>query len=410
MMEPTNQGDRRSRWAPWFTAVTIAVAIAYVYMARLPGLYDKDWVHLWTAGRMVATGQGAALYEPALHYAILQETYGGDVPSGMWPARNQEHGVFFYPPPAGLFYAAFGWMARAPACTVHALMCVLLAVYSGRLLNRLTGDGVPWGLSTLMILAFPPFFANYSIGQNAMVTMAIVLTAWWLVEHDRELLAGCVLGLLICKPNWLLAVGWIPLVHGRWKMVLGTALGGTVVVVATAALLGWDPFVSYFELSRTVVGMHELPGYALRLKSSSLGLFRRCLGIGSAAEVWGWSCAVVVGLVSVAASRGWWKPGTRGFRMMMGCCLMAAMWVNPHLNSYDLMLMSAGAVLMVGEWRWLTVAGRCAVAGVVLLCYVADPWDHSWPYYNAFPVQCFALLAMWGWFVHASVRRTERPA
>ena len=86
------------------------------------------------------------------------------------------HGLFFYPPPAALYYAAIAWLPRGVGCGVNACLCVVLAGWNAWVLRDLTGGKVSWAVGTLVILAFPPFFANYALGQNAMPSMTVVVT------------------------------------------------------------------------------------------------------------------------------------------------------------------------------------------------------------------------------------------
>ncbi len=410
MTEPQPQHSWRFRQALLLPALAIAVLTAYFFLSNLPGRYDKDWVHLWTGGKMVVTGHGSDLYNPQLHHEILLETYAGEVPEEVWPLRNQRLGVFFYPPPAAFYYAAIAWLPRGVGCGVNACLCVVFAAWNAWLLRDLTGGKVSWAAGTLVILAFPPFFANYALGQNAMLSMTVVVTAWWLAERDRELLAGMLIGLFVCKPNWLAAVGWIPLVHGRWRLLAGIAAGGAATILATVAVIGTEPFIAYVDLFRQVAAMHELPGYVLRLKCSSLGMFRKWFGVGHTADVLGWGCAGLVGLITVWLVRGRWKPGTVEGRTAMACCLMAALWVNPHLNDYDLMLMAAGAAVMVADFGSLARRSKCIAVAVLLFCYAADPWDHSWSLANVLPLPSFALLAMWAWFAVRTSRIARTAA
>jgi len=388
----------------WLNIFASGAVIAYLCLSHIPGHYDKDWVHLWTAGKMVTSGHGSDLYNLELHHQILKSTYQEEIPPAMWGGRYQMYGVFYYPPPMALYYAGFGWLPRYPASVAHAIISVLLAGWCAWLINRITDSRMPRSAALLAILLYPPFFYNYSLGQNAMLTLAIILTAWWLIDGDREILAGMVLGLFICKINWLAALGWIPLIHGRWRILLGMGAGAAGVVLFSIFALGYQPFADYFELFPKVAKMHEAPGYVLKLKYSSLGLFRKWLGVGPTSDMCGWALAALTGLVTWIVTWRRWRPGKPEFRLMMICCLTAAMWINPHLNYYDLMLTVVAVSVIIADWDQLAGRFRYLAVALIAFNYAACPWDNNWTLSQYLPVPCFALLATWGWFVWHLIR------
>jgi hypothetical protein len=364
---------------------------------------DKDWTHLWLGGRMVAAGHASQLYDPVKQVEVYRQAEPRGEPPPVWEERNRMFGCFNYPPPAALAYAALAWMPMGAAAVVHAYISIAVAVLVAWLLARTLGrpgNGVA-GMA-VAVLAYPAFFINLSLGQNAVFTMAVVLVAWCLCERRREFAAGAVLGLLICKPNWLFAVGWIPLIHGRWRVLAGTIVGAAATVAVTALVIGVQPFRDYYDVFRQVAGLQDVPGYYLDVKYSAFGLFRKWLGVGQSADVCAWGSCVVVVLATWRATRGSWKPGTPAFRRAMACCLMASLWVNPHLNYYDLLLTAPCAAVLLFDWPDLGGGARAAAVAAVLLAYVAIPWDHTWGLGRVFPVPSIAILVLWAWFVYRS--------
>ncbi len=392
--------DGRFKFELIAKALAVALTTAFLYLCMMPGQFDKDWVHLWTAGRTIVEGKAAQLFDPAVHHAILEKTYAGEIPEHVWPVRNQRYGVFFYPPPASLYYAALAWLPRRVGCAANAVLCVVLAIWCARCLSELFGRRVSGSVALIAILAFPPFFANYALGQNAMLTMAVVVTSFWLAFRDRDFAAGVLLGVFVAKPNWLLAVGWIPLIHFRWRMLAGMAVGGGGVLGLTLLIVGVEPFRDYWGLFPHVAHMHELPGYTLKLKSSALGMFRKMSEVGRLSDVLGWSTAVVTGLATVVLTRKLWRRGEAGWILMVSLSLMTALWVNPHLNNYDLMLMTIGVVAVLAEWPTWSRRQRIAAGVFLLFCYAADPIEQRYGLWRILPLSCFALAGMWGWLAY----------
>jgi hypothetical protein len=392
-------------------ALFIAILGMYALLAPSTRTHvDKDWSHLWLGGRMITAGHADRLYDAALQQAVYADADPEGRGPPVWRERNDILGCFNYPPPAALAYAALAWMPVGTAAVVHAYLTLALVVLIAWLLAGSLDPRPEWALVGVAILAYPPFFVTLSVGQNSVVSMLILVGAWRLCRAKRDLAAGLLLGLLICKPNWLFAVAWIPLIHHRWRLLFGLGVGIATVLLVTLISLGSGPFEDYATLFRRVSHLHELPDYALSLKYNALGLFRKWAGAGSTlGDVLGWaSCACVVGITWIA-SRGAWRPETPRFATMMACSLMAALWVNPHLNHYDLTLSAACVVAMAVDWRTLGRAEQLTAVAIILLVYLAIPWDRSWSLSAALPVPSLAILALWGWFVHRLARPAAKP-
>lgn len=372
---------------------------AYARLAPLTAeMVDKDWHHLWLGGRMVVTGHADRLYDPDLQIAVYRKSDPLGESPPVWRPRNHVLGCFNYPPPAALGYATLAWMPMRTAAVVNAYLNLALAVFIAWRFARGLAPHVAWPAAAVAILAHPAFFYNLGLGQNAVWSLAVILGAWCLANRRRDLLAGMLLGLLICKPNWLVAVGWIPLIHRRWRLAAGIGLGTLIVAGGTALLLGLQPFLEYREQFSNVSRIHELPGYDLIIKYSAMGLFRKWLGPSSSwANGLAWTSSLILVAATWWTTRGAWKPGTARFRRLIAGSLAAVLWINPHLNYYDLLLGGPAVFLLLADWKAAGRRARLLLAALALLVFAALPWDRHWPWGEILPVPCFALLALWAW-------------
>ena len=117
-------------------------------------------------------------------------------------------------------------MPTSTAAIGLAVVNVVIGLLRAWLVARWLGGTASAAAVALAILAYPAFFVTIALGENSVMTMGVILVAWMLCDQRRDFVAGLVLGLLICKPNWLLAIGWIPLIHGRWRLLAGRVCGG----------------------------------------------------------------------------------------------------------------------------------------------------------------------------------------
>lgn len=396
--------------------IVVVALVQYCLVAPLAGDQanaNKDFSHLWLGGRMVVSGHADMLYDPQMQERVHREADPLGRSPGIWIERNTIVGGFFYPPPTALAYSVLAWLPLRTAAVVLAYLNILLGVGMVWFLARRIHGRLSVGLVGLALLLYPAYFVTVALGQNSVVTLAVVLLAWWLCDRDRDFIAGLVLGLLICKPNWLLAVGWIPLIHGRWRVLAGVGCSVFGLVAGSISLIGIEPYLGYMDLLRNLANLHELPGYNLHLTYNGLSVFRKWLGAGQAVELLGWCSSALMILVTWRVTRGRWKPRTGEFQLLMGCCLAASLWINPHLFYYDLTPTVACVVLMGAAWPRLGRGGRQLTAALIILTYLAIPVDDFWPWKNLVPLPSFTTLGVWLWFCWqlAGQRRTiAQPA
>ena len=375
----------------------------YWYGAKLAPLTaqfdNKDFSHLWLGGRMVVSGHAKDLYSPQIQELVYRESNPAGESPRVWTEHFREVGCFYYPPPMAWFYALTAWLPLATAAVANAYINILLVLALSWWLSRGALNRPAWSAVCLAVLAFPPFFENLALGQNAVLTTAIITAGWALCGWRRDLGAGVVLGLLACKPQWLLAVAWIPLVHGRWRVLAGMIAGAAALNLAMVAVTGPDPFVLYAHRVIELSNMYREPGYVLALQYSGLSVFRKWLGLGAMADWLGWGTAVLLVGITWWATREHWRPGTLEFRRLWACSLLVSLWINPHLFQYDLLLMVPCLVAIGSDWNSLMRWEKAIAAVLFVVGYVALPWDHSWRFGRLIPVPNAAILANWAFLV-----------
>jgi hypothetical protein len=345
-----------------------ALVVFYIAAAPLAAARMGDFTHLWVGG--AAWLEGAA-YDPVTQRSLLEAAMG----QAAWAARNDSLGAFFYPPTALLLYIPMGLLPLNAAATVMAVLNAALGVLGGWLLSRLTRLSLPAAVA--VVLLFPGFFFAYALGQNAPLTLCLCLGAVLASRRGRPLLAGLLLGALVFKPSWLMAVAWLPILLPRGRRVLlgmlASAAGLSLLSLPTGA---WPAFL---ELAPRIATLPEQGGYPLHLQFDI-----QALGLRVGLDWLGWLAAAAV--VGISCWRG---------RGRLAAALLAATIVNPHLHHYDaLPALLGAAVLAAGtagskaparRWLWLFPA--------FYLCSISSELDMVG---RSFPLPTFAMLALWG--------------
>jgi hypothetical protein len=379
-----------------------AWAIVFVYLFCIPFAATKggDFIHLWLGAHAIASGNGESLYNPEFHRGILIEyQFALDF---YWGPRYDILGAFFYPPITGLIYSPLGFFEPAVAQSIQALINIGIGVLSAWLLTELIGRRISFPAVILLLFSFPSFFYCFVLGQNGIQTMGVVLLGLYALKRNKSLQAGAWWSLLLYKPNWLLAVGWIPVVAKNSRMVLGLVIGTIILSLISIVFLGLSSFASYFSVFTDLLGLHNLPQYPLDSQYSLLSLVRRVVGITLSADLIGWSITLMIGGVtlwlmwrSLSASNQLGVQQVDEIVIALG--LVTAVCINPHLHHYDLLLVGAMSIVALSERETVGIKERQIVTAIFVFQYVAYLLEGLLPVSYAFPT--LATLVLLGWLM-----------
>jgi hypothetical protein len=101
----------------------------------------------------------------------------------------------------------------------------------------------------LVSLAIWPMHYQFWLGQWVAACLALLAVSWWLLERDRQVLAGIVLAVpFFFRPQDALLLPVALLVSGRWKPVAAFAGTGCVIGALTAASLGWSGISTWLSI------------------------------------------------------------------------------------------------------------------------------------------------------------------
>lgn len=305
---------------------------------------------------------------------------------------NSFHTTWDYPPTYLLLMLP---LSRLPYLLALLLWVAVTFVAFALVVRKIA----PHPLTTCAILAFPGTYQNAIGGQNGFLT-ASLLGGGFLLLGSHPFLGGCVLGIMIIKPQlaWLAVIA---LVAGRqWRAFAGAAFSAAVVAGISLAAFGpetWNAF--YNNLPRHAA---MLSGGAFPLeKISTVFGSARLLGLDPRASM---VIHSVIGLPAVLAV-GWiWSRkaplGLQASSIAIGTCL-----AYPYLFDYDLTILGpAVAYLAWSGSRAGWLRGEKLVLLGVWLSPIVGPLCASWTHVQLVPLLLWAAMAL----IILRVRRADR--
>ena len=329
--------DRVHGYSCIFLGLYLVVTVAW--LALSPTMIDPngkpigpDFMNVWSAGKLALAGEPEAAFDYGRHYevqrAALPYGVGQEAPYFGWP----------YPPH---FLLAAALLALLPyGAALAAWMAVTLPVYLAAIRAIL-----PYRNWSLLALAFPAVFVNFSHGQNGFLSTGLLGLGLLSLER-RPILAGVFFGLLTYKPQLGVLLPLVLLVDRRWTTFVSATATAVAAALVSYAVFGaetWQAFFGSFELTRTYV-LEEGPTGWQKLQSAFAAMRMLGAGIETAYAVQ----AAVSLFVAGAVLWIWRRP--MGIPLKGAALATGSLLVTPYVLDYDLMLLAL-------PLAWLTVEG-----------------------------------------------------
>jgi arabinofuranan 3-O-arabinosyltransferase len=506
-------------WLVSLTAAALAAYFAWTCWDD-PGRPDGNWGHgsidfggQWVMGRMIVKGHGRHLYDRNYLRTALVEAYPradenpADPPSDAekllsWMmghddldaadtvasfaaplaapdalgaaallAAGQEGwsrvrldkvvaphlGGPLYPPVHAVLFAPLGALPPRPAYRLVQALNLLLAFVCGGLAQRLTHGRVWLPVAATLLMVFPSFAGSINLGQNATLSLALLMAGWLLMTRGRPALGGVVWGLLAFKPVWAASFFLVPLLTRRWRVCTAMLATGAALALLTLPFVGVPAWFDWLGVGRLATAHYDLDEPWIFLSRDLVSVPRRwllhfdqyeratdperllprVLGLG----LW---LSVVGATVLVTLAR-WRRPqavaGPPAAFVLLGAWLSCY-----HFMYYDVLLAALPVCLLFtdprryldvrflrrpkqplspealayydprlgaplpagpppdrGRWVWnaLPPTALALVIAFPYLCVHFDP-SHHYP-----PMDLFTLLALWAWCGWTWLRHPE---
>jgi hypothetical protein len=386
--------------AKWLTprrlhaqAVLLALCVWGVCVVDFstPGFFDRagnlkfqDFLPLYVSAHLIATARSGELYDQGIVASEIRPIVGAPTGARLPNLYGPQVALAFTP------LAHFSFPVAARIWVTFSLLLYCTCIW--RILRSCPFLRPHWGLVAITAAAFPPLFHFFVRGQLSVLVLACFTAAFLAFRSNHPVLAGFALGLLVFKPQFIVAIPLVLLLARAWKSFLGLILVAAAQLGFTWLYFGSAVMRSYFdtlwhisrwvgaaELSLAPIQMHSLRSFwTLLIPWPEVAL----------------TLYLVSSIAVIAIAAAVWRS-TSLIALRFSALTLAAALVNPHLFVYDLLVL-APALLLIVDWtlRNSNFASSNALCLLVYLAFVLplfgplSRWTHLQLSVPAF----FALL------------------
>ncbi len=355
-------------------AINLGLALASLglwVVAYTQGLsWRADFTAFYTAWVLANRGQGQHLYDYDLQANIQQRLLDGRHLAGGLLAFN-------YPPHAALLFSPLGKLTLDQAYLVWtAGQLGLLVCTSYVIWRHLSREGVSPTMRRLAVsavLALPFVGATVLLGAFSILMLLGALEYAFALRRGDDLGAGLWVVLMTLKPQVAFVPALALVAARRWKAVGVLVCSGLVIFSVTSLGLGSLVWVSFWKALLTTFGADGSLGVDPSAMYNLRGL---CTGVldGRFADA-GDTLGLVGFLISIVSTLclWWdWEGGLPDFDLRMSATLLMAVFLSPHVNPQDGVLLVVPALLF---WHYLRRVGRHSqLFGAIALACPALFW------------------------------------
>jgi hypothetical protein len=350
-------------------SVLLALLFAYLLHFGITSLHgaSDDLFPPWVLARLAVTGHRADTYDLATQLALFDDP---TLPGYRWMVKDAPQirgiGICPYPPTAVVVYAPLGLLSFDAAGLVVYFGSIAMALVAAGIISRITAGRIGMLLACVAILYDPAFNqVTLPLGQNGPLTLVLLAAGWLAVCRGRELTAGLCWGLFAYKPQWLLAVGWLPLAIGRPRIWVGMAVTAGLLAAAATAWLGPDAWSRWLTQLAAVDHVYatdaEFHRFQLPLGCDLRSVAYRYF-IPAIARPLGWAA---IGLVAAATTIWNRMRPAAGVNAPEAVGLLFACGLTvPHLYYYDEMVFVLPLLVL---WSHRARLARWQLGGLIAL-------------------------------------------
>lgn len=312
------------------------LAILWESRGRIAAGYG-DFLIFYTGAQIVNDGKSTNLFK-----VDVQNEYQAkfDVPQLKWPLpfNHAPYELLLFLPLAHLSYpfAHLIWSALNLGLLIIMLRWLLSYVSS------------PHGFFIVAaVFAWFPTMEAFRMGQDSILSTALLLAVFAALKQKRDNLAGFLLALGLYKPQLVLPMATAFLVARRWESIITFAGTGAVLVAISFVMVGWQ---GALDLVSILKSMSE---YSFIIYPRNMPNLRGLSNIAFDALGLEWSASSITIIASLALfglCLCFWRHKLDAddpmFDILFSLTVVATVLISYHLYAHDLFPAAISLVLL----------------------------------------------------------------
>ncbi|MCU1286633.1 MAG: hypothetical protein JWO13_2983 [Acidobacteriales bacterium] len=286
----------------------------------------SDFAAFYTAGKIVAQGNGGHLYDKDTQSKTeLQYTPYPTAPL-----------LFYHPAFEALLFAPLAWLPYRNAFLWWNFLNLLVLLSIPMVLRKhIAIVDRNFIFSTVALLLFFPVLLTFLQGQDSIVLLLCYALAFVCFRSGRDFRAGTFLALALFKFQLVLPFVFLVSLCRQWKVVRGFFVGGVGAMVANLIVTGPR---GLWEFPRFLLNANQnwTQGNIFPYAMANIRGFISSTGNDNWAKVAILVCSVLVMAAVFLATR---KEG-RSEELQFALMMLATLLVSYHLNPHDLTLLA----------------------------------------------------------------------
>jgi hypothetical protein len=201
-----------------------------------------DFIIFYTGAQIIADGKSRELFKIETQNAYQAKF---DVPQLEWPLpfNHAPYELFLFLPLVHLSYPV-----------AHAIWSggnLILLVIMLRWLLRYVHSPHSFFIAA-SVLAWFPAMETLRLGQDSILSTALLLAVFVALKRKRDGWAGLFLALGLYKPQLVLPMAGAFLVARRWYTLSVFSVTGVILVAVSLGMVGWNGIFDYFSILRSM--------------------------------------------------------------------------------------------------------------------------------------------------------------
>ncbi len=300
-----------------------------------------DFVLYYSGAKIINDGNGAQLYDLEVQREYQKE-FG--------VAYRRDRALPFNHPPyellALLIPAKFSFpVAHALWAAVNTL---LLAVILLRLFPFV--EARHRSLFALMLFAYFPTITALKMGQDSVITTFLLVETLVSLKRKRYAIAGGLLALGLYKPQFVLPLVGIFLLHRRWSSIFGFLSTGLLLGAISLAMVGWDGLIKLLSLWLPMIQRGHVVWPELMTNLRGLVyMILRLGGITEATNVLTLGLSILTYVITLQVWPRNAEEQNELFNLRFALAVVMTALVSFHLYSYDGTLLAIPLIIMLNQ-------------------------------------------------------------